>query len=128
MTGGARREPNERFMERLRDEMQARKITSASGLAAALTRYRITQSDRVDPWPEINKSTVIRWLEGFGDPSGPYLGLLADFFGCSMDYLWDRVDERTGLYGADAERISAAAEAMTRAAGELHQALQGTAR
>ena len=42
---------------------------------------------------KLKRSTFFRWMGG-EEPSLSGLAALAHYFGCSMDYLWSRVDER----------------------------------
>ena len=41
-----------------------------------------------------NRTTIVRWEANSGRVSGETLLMLADLFGCSVDYLLGRTDDR----------------------------------
>lgn len=69
------------FTERLAAEI-ARKGTTKAALAAAVG---------------VHRATLHEWAAGDRDPSVSALAAMADYFGCSMDYLWGRSDHRESV-------------------------------
>lgn len=64
----------ERFTDRLAAEI-ARKSTTKTAVAKAIG---------------VHRATLHEWASGAVDPSVGNLAAMADFFGCSMDWLWGR--------------------------------------
>lgn len=46
----------------------------------------------------VAESTIRRWEEGSTKPSPHSLIVMSDLFGCSIDYLLGRTDDRLGIY------------------------------
>ena len=106
MSTGPRRITNTTFIERLIDEMARAGIKNKNQLANAV---------------HVNRDTAGAWLNGASDPSGANLAYLADYFGCTMDYLWGRVDGRQEVYAVLPGRLRRAVDQIMRAAEELEE-------
>ena len=106
MTTGPRRIANTRFIERLASEMDRAGIANKNQLAKAVG---------------VSRDTAGTWLNGSSDPSGPNLGNLADYFGCTMDYLWGRVDSRQEVYTVLPRRLMQAVDKIMSAAEQLEE-------
>lgn len=107
------------FPERLRAEIKSKGTTNRD------------LAERVG----VRRQTVSEWLAGNNDPSGPNLAALADYFGCTMDYLWGRSDVRVGqdervvaeiLRRVDVDVIRQAVDTSVRAV--MEQAIESLAR
>lgn len=69
-----------------------------SNLRGERCRQDLTQEELADKLG-VSPATVRQWEAGTTKPSAANLLAMSDMFGCSVDYLLQRTDERTGLYG-----------------------------
>ncbi len=102
----ADRGTNAKFRQRLADEIARAK---AEGISIA----EQARGARVD------RGQLYEWRDGNADPSGPALGKLADYYGCTMDYLWGRVPTREGIYAGPPQPVVEAINRIIRAADDL---------
>lgn len=99
------------FTERVRAEV---KRLQESGLTKVEIARRANSS----------RSSLARYESG-GAPRTPEdLADLADAFGCTMDWLWGRVDDRHGFYSPPAPDMAEKVAAIADAAQQLREALQ----
>ena len=69
---------------------KAKIITLFSGILNDLIKEKGISLRKIEAEINIDHSTFSRWLHGQTLPQADYLWLLADYFGCTLDYLLGR--------------------------------------
>ena len=68
-----------------------------SNIRGERSRLDLTQEQLAEKLG-VAESTIRRWEEGLTKPSPHLLMEMSDLFGCSIDYLLGRTDDRLGIY------------------------------
>lgn len=85
-----------RFVEQIKSEHR-KEVSVISNIRGERSRRDMTQEQLADCL-KVAPSTIRSWEDGTTKPGPHLLVAMSDLFGCSIDYLLGRTDERLGIY------------------------------